>query len=358
MGRGASRLWGMTAEERHRRLLSRAGVSRIVSLSEAPADGSAVLLRAEWVLEPALVAALAQQPGILLTTPDGDWAAASGRVRDLQVLVESGRSDGLAPRTSVELTSGYNSALRRRGAPLLMRLQTDNVRDVEARLFSGSYKGVTDIITKHVWPRPARIVTRWCALAGISPNQVTLASLALVVAAFALFWSGAFGLGLVAAWAMTFLDTVDGKLARVTLTSSRFGDVFDHGIDLIHPPFWWWAWIVGLGAAGFRLPAEMLVLAVVLGGYVVQRLIEGAFLALYKLEVHSWRPFDSWFRLITARRNPNLVLLTLGWAAGRPDLGMLAVAVWTALSLAVHLVQLGQAQLAGRRAPLTSWMSA
>ena len=48
---------------------------------------------------------------------------------------------------------------------------------------------------------------------------------------------------------MTFLDTVDGKLARVTVTSSRVGHVLDHGVDLIHPPLWYIAW--GLGLATF-----------------------------------------------------------------------------------------------------------
>src|SRR3546814_2416912 len=48
---------------------------------------------------------------------------------------------------------------------------------------------------------------------------------------------GGFWTGLAAAWIMTFLDTVDGKLARVTLASSRWGNAYDHGIDLIHPPF-------------------------------------------------------------------------------------------------------------------------
>ena len=50
---------------------------------------------------------------------------------------------------------------------------------------------------------------------------------------------------------MTFLDTVDGKLARTTLTSSKWGDIFDHGIDLVHPPFWYVAW----GAGPRRQPA-------------------------------------------------------------------------------------------------------
>jgi len=45
---------------------------------------------------------------------------------------------------------------------------------------------------------------------------------------------------------MTFLDTVDGKLARVTVNSSPFGHIYDHAIDLISPPFWYLAWGLGL----------------------------------------------------------------------------------------------------------------
>ena len=101
-------------------------------------------------------------------------------------------------------------------------------------------------MTKWLWPWPAFWVTRWCAARGISANMVTAASLVLAILAMGLFARGYFGAGLVAAWLMTFLDTVDGKLARVTLTSSRIGNVFDHGIDLLHPPFWYVAWDMGL----------------------------------------------------------------------------------------------------------------
>jgi hypothetical protein len=156
--------------------------------------------------------------------------------------------------TALELGSAYNSALRKREPPVLERLTPETRVAVEKRLFQGSYKGVTDLVTKYVWPTPARIVTRWCALAKMTPNQVTLIGFLLVLAAFWLFWTGQYGWGLVCAWIMTFLDTVDGKLARVTLTSSKWGNVFDHGIDLVHPPFWWWAWYVGVGALGLTMP--------------------------------------------------------------------------------------------------------
>src|SRR3546814_10539665 len=67
-----------------------------------------------------------------------------------------------------------------------------------------------------------------------------------------------------------------------------------------------------------------------------------------------WRPFDSRFRLITARRNPNLILLTLSVLIGRPDLGIIWVAVWTVLSLFVHAWQIVQALWTSRTAPISS----
>ena len=43
---------------------------------------------------------------------------------------------------------------------------------------------------------------------------------------------------------------------------------------------------------------------------------------------------------------------------GRPDLGILAVAVWTALCLAIHALRIVQAALERRRGPLRSWLAA
>src|SRR3546814_2840132 len=97
-------------------------------------------------------------------------------------------------------------------------------------------------------------------------------------------------------------------------------------------------------------------LAVIVAGYVLQRGIEGIALWRLGLEIHVWRRVDTWFRLITARRNPSLLLLTVFAAAGRPDLGFGAVAVWTGLCLLLHLVQLGQglAEARGRSDEHTS----
>ena len=192
--------------------------------------------------------------------------------------------------------------------------------------------------------------------------MVTAIGAVFCVLAFYLFWNGRYWPGVAAGFVFMVLDTVDGKLARCTGASSKWGNVFDHGIDLIHPPFWWWAWIHGL--ARLRptplepVYATMLLWAIV-GGYVAQRLIEGHLHApLRQMHIHVWRPIDSQFRLITARRNPNMVILVAALLFGRPDVGLELVALWTIVSLIFHAVRLAQANArATAGEPIVSWLA-
>jgi hypothetical protein len=74
--------------------------------------------------------------------------------------------------------------------------------------------------------------------------------------------------------------------------------------------------------------------------------------------VFTWRPFDAWFRLVVARRNPCLIILTFGAVIGRPDWAYIGVVAWLALSTVVLFVRLLQGLLARiTRGPLTSWLS-
>jgi phosphatidylglycerophosphate synthase len=362
------RLWGLTGAERLRRTLRRAGIDPAQSATGR--GGGLVLLRTDYLYDESLVRALLGRPdralvdgaGRVVAVHVGPDIVATGSAptgeENLEALVDRIGIERLGP---LELAGSYDATLRKRATPYLLPLD-DTERDVlERASFSGAYKGATDFVTKYLWPWPARQVTRWCAAIGISPNAVTFVSLLLVIAAFWLFWAGQFTLGLAAAWAMTFLDTVDGKLARVTLTSTKAGEVFDHGIDLIHPPFWYWAWYTGL--ATVEVPpsiGEWLLpsLWVIVTGYVLGRVEEGYFMARFGIEIHIWRPVDYWFRTITARRNPNLAILTIAVLFVAPVEGFVAVAVWTVASLLFHLVRIVQATLERRRVGrLQSWLT-
>jgi phosphatidylglycerophosphate synthase len=339
VGENPTRLWGLTAEERLRR------IARAQKMELRP-DGE-LLVDLGFAFDPSWLKLAAARPGLVITREG--------------VPVIANRSAGPPETLAWEEADGLgNEELRKKERPFMERLEPGTVRSLERASYFGAYKGVTDLLTKYLWPEWALVLTRWAARIGMSPNQVSLIGAALCLLATWLFHEGRYWPGLAAGLGFMVLDTVDGKLARCTITSSKIGEAIDHGIDLVHPPFWWWAWGVGLHAWGRPLAADIFwwTLAAIVGGYVVQRLIEGAFIARFGMHIHVWRRFDSRFRLVTARRNPNMVILFVFLIAGRPDWGLVAVAAWTVASLAVHAVQLVQAMAArarGRR--VESWLA-
>ena len=162
---------------------------------------------------------------------------------------------------------------------------------------------------------------------------------------------------------MTFLDTVDGKLARTTMTFSSWGNIYDHGIDLIHPPFWYWAWFVGLGGSFVWADAlsdpMTLALIAILVGYVFDRIIEGIFIAQHGFHIHVWRPINSALRFVIARRNPNMfifmigIILTVIWAeAGRWGFYTIAIWTWTCIVFNIGVVLVGSF----KRGKISSWL--
>ena len=358
-------IWGLSPLERLRRSLRAAGVpdDQIHTGAAAAAtaqDVQVILLRADYVFDERLIRALIEQKptrDVVLVDPDNQTAVAAVTTRDkldavLPFLLDtaeitagqSNSSNHIDYFEPAALVSAYSSALRKFDPPYLLPIRSEKLGQIENRIFGASYKGITDVVTKWIWPLPARAVTRLLARFHVRPNMVTGVSWVLVGAVTCLFVEGYFGLGLLCAWLMTFLDTVDGKLARVTFTSRRIGHVLDHGLDLVHPPFWYLAWGSGLsGSVSIDVIWADPTTSIIIGGYFIGRLLEGLFMLAFHMEIHSWRPVDSFFRTITARRNPNLILLTLGTFASRPDLGFWLVAVWTVCSLVFHTVRFGQA---------------
>lgn len=364
VGASPCRLWELDAHERLRRQLAQVGIRQV---AEDPAGlgaaEQALVIDAGFLFELLTLRGLIARPGSLLVDPASGRVAAASAGRDrLEAAIGcvrdgAARPPGMALLAPADL-AGYDRNLRKTTPPLLEAVTAERRAELEALLYGNAYKGVTDFITKWWWPRPARAIVGWCARLGITPNMVTSFGLLLVLAATFAFYHGAYALGLACGWVMTFLDTVDGKLARVSVASSRVGHVLDHGMDIVHPPFWYVAWGLGLGAREVAGAPIELLCWLVFGGYVAGRLIEGAFHQLGHCSLFAWRPFDAWFRLITARRNPCLVILTIGFAAGRADLAFVGVVAWTLVSSLVLLLRLLYAAGVRFRSgqPLDSWL--
>ena len=359
VGSNGVRLFGLEPAERARRFAIKAG------LDPGATGGPVVLANLDHACDPAWFSHVAANPGIVLTFGGVPVLAHARDPRAAEAIAAamSGNAAALPGDhrvVSAETAGGLHSAqLRKREAPFVMRLTPGSADAAERASYDGAYKGVTDALTLYLWRRPAFYLTRWAAAAGLSPNLVTGVGAALCALAFYLFWVGQYWPGIAAGFVFMVLDTVDGKLARCTGTSSKWGNILDLGIDLVHPPFWWWAWAEGLDEYGTPLPRDQLyiLLALIVGGYVVQRAVEGVFIRRFDMHIHVWQRVDSRFRLITARRNPNMVILVAAMLWARPDVGLVAVAAWTILSLIFHVVRLVQAEAvhaSGR--PVASWL--
>ncbi len=359
VGADVLKIWGLSHEQRVGRILSKLlqgeqGKPRVWQGESGSSGDEAgiLLLRADYLLDERVIDGLIKRGKMNLVVeangvPVVAWVSPE-RIGEAERMLSGLQAEGSAlDKESLDnIGSSVSRKLRKVSPPFALPVTQDNVRQVEHYLFKEAYKGITDLVTKWLWPGPAEQVVRICVRYGIRPNHVTAMSWVLALLAGILFYQGWMGWGLVLGWIMTFLDTVDGKLARVTVDASPFGHLFDHVLDLVHPPLWYLAW--GLGLSQYQpmilkipmMHAFWLMLGAYIGGRVVEALFK-KFVAGFS--IFTWRPIDSINRLITARRNPCLILLTISLLAGRPDLGFEAVTLWMMLSTLFLLLRLGMA---------------
>lgn len=212
-------------------------------------------------------------------------------------------------------------------------------KNVERFLFWSNYKGSTDFFTKYVYPPLVWLMVPPLARARVHPNTVTVVSIILTLAAVPLAACGYFWWSFACAYGMSVLDSVDGKLARLTFTDSAIGNVLDHGLDIVHPPFWYFGWAAGLlgGWASVTFADPLWQAAwVMLGLYVLDRLILAVYRAKFKRGLHTHAPMDGFVRTFISRRNINLPLFTVAYAIGYATEAFYLIVAWQAATCAYH----------------------
>ena len=358
VGDNPAKLFSMGVRERAGRLAREAGLR----FADKVRPGSPHLLaNMAYAWDPIWLEVLASKPKTIL--------ALSGKPIMANVPANEDAEAAAAAIEHGEAIPGYEelTAEKAKGAsetPFVMPLDAGRREAVERAAFDAAYfaayKGAADALTLYLWRRPAFFLTQFAARLGLSPNLVTALGAALCILAFTFFWNGEYWPGTLFGFSFMILDIVDGKLARCTGGSSKLGKIVDRGIDLVHPPFWWWAWLHGLQTYGHPLAPfhATMVLWIILGTYAGERIIQAISMKRFDgLEVHLWRPLDSKFQLVGAARSPNLFILLVSLVFGRPDFGLEMVAWWSLICLIFHAVRLAQmTELKARGGKVMSWL--
>ncbi len=259
---------------------------------------------------------------------------------DLLSVCEEAIASGQAKELVEAHYDGYVSRLRRQLPFYLLRVSDkDSLRRTARFLFWSNYKGSTDFMTKYVYPPLVWQILRPLARLRVHPNWVTGVSIVCTLAALPLFATGQWGLGLALAYTMSVLDSVDGKLARLTYRDSPIGNVLDHGLDLVHPPLWYmaWAWALSSGEPGSWLFLSSIVL---LGWYVFDRLITLVCTMRTGRSIHGIEELDVKMRTFISRRNVNLPLFTIALLFGVAVPCFYAIVLWQIASALFHTQRL------------------
>jgi phosphatidylglycerophosphate synthase len=279
----------------------------------------------------------AENAAMLFLAP-GAAVPADAAAADLPSLARALVTAGTARELTQESFDGFIRKLRRSLPFYLFRIgDPAAAAKVQRFLFWSNYKGSTDLFTRYVYPPLVWILVRPLARARIHPNLVTLVSIALTFGAVPFFANAQWVAGFLMAYGMSVLDSVDGKLARLTFTDSRLGNFLDHGLDMVHPPIWYvaWAYGVGLGAEGWDSPLGYATIAILVF-YVLDRLILKIYPRFFQRGFHTHSKMDATVRSFIARRNINLPLFLLGVVFGLGREAFILISAWQFATAAYH----------------------
>ena len=268
----------------------------------------------------------------------------------LSRLADLGIAQKILTPLMLDVIPCYIEKLRRDLPVYLFRVTDPASRDKAERfLFRSNSKGSTDFFTKYVYPplvwRTVHLLSRW----RVQPNTVTWISVLATLLAVPLFAWQWWWVGFLCAYTMSVLDSVDGKLARLTFTSSWFGNILDHGLGIVHPPLWYFGWAWGLSEGDtdslmFQAATWMAAL------YALDRIVAGGFNRRLGRSIHGYTPLDERMCTFISRRNINLLLFLMGWLAGVPAPTFLLIVLWQVICLVFHVERLVQFWNSGKTA--------
>lgn len=315
-------------------------------------DDAVVLVAADSVLDPRLYRAVFSAAGpawvgdrLERSDDEGSASVVAVGLRTVggsptgESMAQTGLVGGPEERILVEEIDAYIPDLRRTLRPYWVSARSADDRGRAADMIMDSaQKGVLDLPARYLHPPAENLLARFLSRTPVTPNHVTFVTAITGFTATYLFATGSYGLGLVLALVTNVLDGVDGKLARIKLQTSPFGDVLDHTLDVSFEFSWYAALGWGLSGGVVRsgpFGAALALIAVMIS----TRGVSGVYKLITGRQIHDHRAFDRAVRLVAGRRNIYVMLLLGGFLVGRVGAAFTLCLWWALATLGVYVTR-------------------
>ena len=295
--------------------------------------GEFIAVAADFLIDPRVFAWLSMQnEDVMLTSCGGGTAEPAARLARKTLDAAAPQSAALK-RVAVSSLPSYWEAMHG-DVPLHLYQVTD---DTSAEV---GWKILLDHVQKRTLELPAQyfdptfenLLLRRLAGTSVTANLVTLATGLLGFVVAALYYSGWLRVGVLLAIFVEVLDGVDGKLARITWTTSRAGE-YEHILDFFYENSWYLALGLHLRhGSPYALKAALLMMLFDLADNVAYSLMD----VRLGPKLDNASPFLARFRLIAGRRNIYNWLFLVGFFLGFPNYAFFLAVVWAGITAAIH----------------------
>ncbi len=242
-----------------------------------------------------------------------------------------------AQRVSLLAVPAYSPELRGEAAPYCEKMHSDgDLHRGWHLLIDRVSKRPADVVEKYLAPPLENWLVRTLCDTAVTPNHVTLLSIAFALASASLFYQALFFLAVFFALVAVVLDGVDGKLARVKLMTSPLGK-----LEYIVKFCCEHAWYLALAARLIRLghPTALRLGLLLTACNLSDALLGHLFSRLKGKTLDEMSPFDQQFRLIGGRRTIYLLVLLVGFIMSAPFPALQTILGWAAVTTLIHAVR-------------------
>lgn len=234
-------------------------------------------------------------------------------------------SDGIARAASnhdaevfdISQIEPYVSGMRKEMAPWWIDVDTEeDLRRAKETIIENASKNPSDALACYVHKPIENRLVALISDFNVSPNQVTIIVNVLAYTVTGLFLSGHLLAASILSFVVGIADGLDGKLARVTLKTSKLGSL-EHSFDLLFEFSWFIALSLYLFASA-RTSTPLILTTFIILFIAFYRSIYDRFGRAAGRSLDDYGSFERIFRRVAGRRNlyniPILICILLGVA--------------------------------------------